>query len=114
MPKLIQLYIRQVLTGFAISAAFVGALMYLNVANLWHLVSHTSGGTIAVIMLWVFNGIVFSGVQFAIAIMGMAQKSDDDRGGRGKSIPTHLGAPIPVPVMAKQNSKVDRQLGNRR
>jgi len=37
MPKLISLYIRQVAIGFAISAAFVGMLLYFNVANLWQL-----------------------------------------------------------------------------
>lgn len=84
MPQLVRLYIRQVIVGFILSAVFVGLLMGLNVANLWHLVTHTSGGWIALIMLWVFNGIVFAGVQFGISVMRMTR--DDDDIGRGKRI----------------------------
>ncbi len=84
MPKLVRLYIQQVIVGFLLSASFVGLLLWLNVANLWHLVTHTQGGWIAVAMLWVFNGIVFAGVQFGIAVMRMAR--DEDDAGRGKRI----------------------------
>ena len=82
MPKLVRLYIFQVLIGFGLSAIFVGLLLYLNVANLWHLVSTTSGGMVAVVMLVIFNGIVFAGVQFSITIMHMA---GDDKPGGGKT-----------------------------
>lgn len=84
MPELVRLYIRQVAIGFVLSGTFVGLLMWLNVANLWHLVTHTSGGWIAVLMLWVFNGIVFAGVQFGISVMRMGKDDDDDS--RGKRI----------------------------
>ncbi len=84
MPKLVRLYIRQVIIGFLLSAAFVGLLLGFNVANLRHLVGHTAGGAIAVVMLWVFNGIVFAGVQFGISIMRMTRDEDDI--GRGKRV----------------------------
>ncbi|RYH12073.1 hypothetical protein [Tropicimonas sp. IMCC6043] len=84
MPKLVRLYIRQVAIGYLLSAVFVALLLSLNVVNLWHLVTHTSGGWIAVLMLFIFNGIVFAGVQFGISIMRMA--SDDEDSGRGKRI----------------------------
>ncbi|MDV7143192.1 hypothetical protein R3X27_10920 [Tropicimonas sp. TH_r6] len=84
MPKLVRLYIRQVLIGYLISAAFVSLLMWFNVGNLWHLVTHTSGGWIALLMLFIFNGVVFAGVQFGISIMRMAE--DDNDAGRGKRI----------------------------
>ena len=58
--------------GLALSAVFVGLLLWLNVANLWHLVSTSPIGWVAVAMLLVFNTLVFSGVQFAIAVMRMA------------------------------------------
>ena len=80
MPQLIRLYIRQVIAGFGISALFVGALLYYNVAGLWGLVSNSDVGIIAVLMLFMFNGIVFAGVQFSIAIMWM--NDDTPRGGR--------------------------------
>ncbi|MBO9406032.1 hypothetical protein J7399_01225 [Shimia sp. R9_1] len=97
MPKLISLYIRQVAIGFALSAVFVGMLMYFNVANLWHLVSSSSEGAIALVVMWVLNGIVFAGVQFGIAIMRL---KDDDQPGGGKRqmMPVMLAEPVPVKV----------------
>lgn len=88
MPKLIKLYITHVLIGFAISAAFVGVLLWFNVANLWHLVSHDDAGLLAVVILWFANGIVFAGVQFAIAVMGL--KQDDDQSGGKRQLLTFL------------------------
>ncbi len=92
MPALVRLYIRNVIVGFALSAVFVGALLWLNVANLWHLISTSPQGWIAVVMLFVFNGIVFAGVQFAIVIMRMEQKDDDSTGGRKAPV----GAAVPA------------------
>ncbi len=91
MPALVRLYILNVFIGFALSAVFVAALLWLNVANLWHLISTSPAGWIALAMLWVFNGIVFSGVQFAIAIMRMEDKGS--RGGRGKRVPVATTRP---------------------
>ncbi|SEO20425.1 hypothetical protein SAMN04490248_102238 [Salinihabitans flavidus] len=95
MPRLVKLYIQQVLVGFGLSAVFVGLLLWLDVANLWHLVTHTSGGMIAVVMLWVFNGIVFAGVQFSISIMRMG-RDEDGGGGRRAPEPVLLAEPVPV------------------
>lgn len=91
MPALVRLYIRNVAIGFALSAVFVGALLGLNVANLWHLVSTSPQGWIAVLMLFVFNGIVFAGVQFAIAIMRM---EDRGAGGGGRRAPFVTNIPV--------------------
>lgn len=85
MPDLVRLYIRNVAVGFALSAIFVGALLGLNVANLWHLVSTSPMGWVAGLMLFVFNGIVFAGVQFGIVIMRMGDRGGD--GGRGRRMP---------------------------
>lgn len=103
MPKLIRLYITQVFTGFGLSAIFVSLLLYFNVANLWHLVSNTSGGLIAVVMLFMFNGIVFAGVQFAITIMRLAQ-DDTPKGGKRGYLPVNQGEMIPVRIEAPRNS----------
>ena len=84
MPKLVRLYIRQVIIGYLLSAVFVALLLAFNIGNLWHLVTHANGGWIAAFMLFVFNGIVFAGVQFGISVMRMAR--DDDDTGRGKRI----------------------------
>jgi hypothetical protein len=100
MPKLIRLYITQVLIGFAIAAVFVGVLLALNVANLWHLVTHSDMGVLAVVVLWLSNGVVFSGVQFAISVMRMADPDDgDDKGGKRDAVFDE-----PVRVTAAQNT----------
>ncbi|MGX9349796.1 hypothetical protein ACS3QZ_01210 [Shimia sp. W99] len=101
MPKLIRLYITQVIAGFGLSALFVGLLLYANVGNLWHLVSTTSGGIVAVVMLWVFNGIVFAGVQFGITIMRMAG-DDTPGGGKRDYLPVMPREMAPVKVAAKR------------
>ncbi|HDR29754.1 hypothetical protein [Rhodovulum sp.] len=102
MPTLISLYIRQTIIGFILSFVFVALLLHFNVASLWHLVTHVSGGWLAAVLLFLFNGIVFSGVQFGIAVMSMAR--DENDGSRGRRQPERVRglaealAPIPVPV----------------
>lgn len=94
MPHLVRLYIRHTVIGFAIAGAFTALLFWLNVANLWHLVTHTSEGPLAAFLLFMFNGIVFSGVQFGIAVMRMADS--DQGGGRRQRL-----EPVPIPVRAE-------------
>jgi predicted branched-subunit amino acid permease len=98
MPDLVKMYIRQCAIGFLLSAIFVGLLLYFNVVNLWHLVTHTDVGILAIFLMWLFNGIVFAGVQFGIAIMLMKYDDDDDDDDhRGR--PIHL-TPIRVEATA--------------
>jgi hypothetical protein len=99
MPALVRLYIKNVLIGFLLSAIFVAALLWFDVANLWHLISTSPVGWIAVTMLFVFNGIVFGGVQFAIVIMRMARPGDGPHG--GMRVDT---VPAPVRLMASVRS----------
>ena len=94
MPHLIKLYIRQVIIGYAVSAVFVASLMWFDIANLWSLISGSPVGWLALLMLWVFNGIVFAGVQFALALP-KSHGEDDDRG-RHDAMPVVLAEPVPV------------------
>ena len=48
MPDHIKFILRHAFVGFILALVFVAALLYLNVANLWHLVTHTAEGPIAV------------------------------------------------------------------
>lgn len=98
MPELVRLYIRNVLIGLMLSAVFVAALLYFNVGSLWHLVSATKEGPIAVVMLLVFNTVVFAGVQFAIAVMRMAEP--EDGGDKGLRSPEPVAEPVLIPVVA--------------
>lgn len=82
MPQLVRLYIGQVLIGFGLSAIFVAGLLWADVARLRSLIMATQGGWMALFLLFFFNGLVFAGVQFAIKIMGMAEKPEPPSGGR--------------------------------
>lgn len=93
-PDLIKLYIKSCAIGFGAAAVFVGLLLAFDVVGLWGLVSGSSAGIVAVLMMWVFNGIVFAGVQFGISIMAMSDDDDDDQGGTRS--PVLLAEPIPV------------------
>lgn len=81
MPKIFRVYMIQCAIGFAVAGVFTAAILWFNVANLWHLVTHSDVGLLAIIVFWVLNGIVFGGVQFAIYIMLGAEPQD--KGPRG-------------------------------
>lgn len=106
MPALVSLYIRNIVFGFLLAIVFVGSLLWMDVAHLWHLVSSSPMGWVAVIMLVVFNGIVFSGVQFAIAVMRMAYP--EDGGPRGPRAPVTPAQPVLAPASA---ARTDRRHG---
>lgn len=95
MTKLVRLYLINIALGFALAAVFVAILLWFDVAGLRGLVTGTKGGMIAVFMLVFFNGLVFSGVQFAIRIMMMAE---DDAPGGGLRDPQSIADPVRVRV----------------
>ena len=83
MPKLIRLYIVNVAIGFGLSAAFLALLITFDVAGLGRLILGSDMGLVAALMIFLFQGVVFAGVQFAIAVVRMAEDGDDSgpRGG---------------------------------
>lgn len=105
MPQLVRLYITQVAFGFAVAAAFVFALVALDVGGIGHLVLNSDMGLVAALMLWVFHGVVFAGVQFAIAVMALAE----DEGPRGG-----LRELIPVRVEVQSKARPGQRPMNRR
>jgi len=105
MPKLVRLYIRNVFWGFGLSIGFVSALLYLNVANLWHLISTSPVGWIALVMLVFFNGVVFAGVQFAITVMRMESEDETPPGGRRVPVATTIPARVAVAAEAPRDRR---------
>ncbi|MCG7492979.1 hypothetical protein [Thalassobius sp. Cn5-15] len=103
MPKLIRLYITNVLIGFAIAAAFVAMLLWFNLGNLGSLVANSDVGLLAVFLLWFSNGIIFAGVQFGIAVMKL--KEDEPKSGGGRAVRVDLTKPVRV----MQETAVKRQ-----
>ncbi|NJM83395.1 MAG: hypothetical protein HC844_13715 [Tabrizicola sp.] len=82
MPELIRLYLFSIGVGFALAAGFTGILVWQDVAGIGHLILGSDIGWIAAVMMVIFNGIVFSGVQFGIRVMRMGE-DDGPRGGCG-------------------------------
>jgi hypothetical protein len=101
-PKLIKLYIKSCAIGFVLSAIFVAVMLGFDVMGLGGLVVRSDVGFVAVLMMWILNGVVFAGVQFAYVIMSMADDDDDDddepRGGLRARAPVFLAEPIPIRV----------------
>ncbi|MBL4629269.1 MAG: hypothetical protein JKY00_14775 [Roseicyclus sp.] len=98
MPDHMRLILRHAAYGGVIAMAFIGALLVLNVGNLWHLVTHTTGGPLALVVMTVFCWITFGSVQIGIRIMTMG----DDKGGGGTRAPEPLPLPIPLRVETRR------------
>lgn len=81
LPRLVRLYLVNIVIGFGLALVFTGLLIGLDVAGLGRLVRAVPAGWIAVLMLIVFNTVLFAGVQFAIAVMRMADDGTPPRGG---------------------------------
>ncbi|MBE2277111.1 MAG: hypothetical protein IAE87_12565 [Rhodobacteraceae bacterium] len=109
MPRLIRLYILSIAIGFALSALFVGIVIWQDVAGLGRLILASGVGWIAALMMLMFFGILFSGVQFAIRIMMMAGGDDGPRGGLRQHVfhmPARAAAPAPAPTAAAKPGAV--------
>ncbi len=104
MTQLVSLYVRSVAIGFGVAAAFTAGLVWFDVAGLGHLILGSDLGWVAAAMMVVFNGIVFSAVQFAVSIMNMAEQDDTPRGG----LRDHAEL-IPIKVEATAPSRSNRR-----
>ncbi len=105
MPKLVKVYIQQVLIGFGLSAIFTGILIYFDIGNLQRLLFGSSDGLLGLFLVFFFNGLVFAGVQFAIRIMRMGYEEDDDDDDDDRGTPVRYTDPIPVPIAVREGSR---------
>jgi hypothetical protein len=96
MPDHIRFILRHAAFGLIIALGFVGMLLAFDVAGLWHLVTHTAEGPIALLMLVVFCTITFGSAQIGYKIMTMAEDEDDDQGGKRDGVYTFDAIPVPV------------------
>ena len=73
MPRVFRLYLLSAVNGFGIALIFVVLILVFDIANLRHLILTSDIGVMATVAFWVFNGIVFSGVQVALALSQMVR-----------------------------------------
>ncbi len=94
----IRFILRHAAIGVGISFAFTGMILYFNVGNLWHLVTHTAEGPVAVLMLLVFGTITFGSAQIGYKIMTLREEDDEPKGGRRDALPVLDALPARVPT----------------
>lgn len=82
MPHLVRFLMRHALIGVGLGALFVGALVLLDVARLGTLMTQSSSGLIALIVLTGAVGLTFGSVQMGFAIMLMGE--DEQTPGQGR------------------------------
>ncbi|MEJ6402534.1 hypothetical protein [Yoonia sp. 2307UL14-13] len=100
-PDLMRLYLRHCAVGFALSAIFVGLILYFDIARIGSLIAGSDVGYLALFLLWFFNGTIFGSVQFAISIMLNAEDDDEDDGPPGGML---------VPIRVSNNGTKSRRL----
>ena len=109
MPELVRLYIRSVAIGFAISIVFAALLIWRDVMGIGHLIMGSNVGWIAVLMLVVFNGIIFAAVQFGLRVMMMAE--DDEGPKDGHKLRATRAVPTTIPAVVPARSRADAGRG---
>jgi len=100
MPDHIRFILRHAAFGVVIALAFVGMLLAFDVAGLWHLVTHTAEGPIALAVLVVLCSITFGSAQIGYKIMTLGKDTDDDHRGRRDAIPARSAMLLPIRVRA--------------
>lgn len=96
MPRLVRMMLTHGAIGLGLGAGFAALILWLDVAGLGGLVARSPDGWLAVLMLTLFSGITFGGVQIGIAVMRMAEPDDDDPFG-GKRDTVRADDPLPDP-----------------
>jgi len=102
MPDHIRMILKHGLIGFGISVAFTAMILVFNIGNLWHLVTHTTEGPVAVAMLIIFGTVTFGSAQIGYMIMSMGEDEDDDQGGKRDALP--VADPVAIPINAQGRS----------
>jgi len=72
--QIIRFAIRHSVFGFCLSAVFVTALIWADVAQLRTLFAASPVGWLAALMLFFFTGLTFASVQLGIAIMQLGRE----------------------------------------
>jgi len=103
MPDHIRFILRHAAYGFVIALAFVGMLLAFDVAGLWHLVTHTAEGPIALAVLVVLCTITFGSAQIGYKIMTLGDRDDDDH--RGRRHPMPVRAPMLIPIRIRSDDR---------
>lgn len=98
MAHLIEKYLKHAVIGFGVAGALVAVLFWMDSGQLRPIVALSGSVWLAAAVMWFGVGVVFSGVQCALA--ANAGKDDDDgspRGGGRRDHP-HNAQVVPIPI----------------
>ena len=80
MPVL-RFFALQVAIGFGIAALLLAALLLADLGGIGSLLRSTNAGVWPALLFWLFTGLTFGAVQFAVALgLAAEEKPGDDRG----------------------------------
>ena len=106
MLQIVRTYIGHAATGFAIAAALVALLFWLDTGQLKQVVALSGSVWLAAALMWLGVGAVFTWVQFAIT--KRTGHDDDDtgpRGGGGRRGDPREGDMIPIRAEARARQR---------
>lgn len=97
MTSHFRLFLRQLPTGFALSAAVASVMLSADLAGVWQLATSSEHGLVGLAALVAFNGLLFTLVLFAI---GMVLRGMERRPATGRR---HLPARAAIPIYAPRD-----------
>ncbi len=102
MQNIDRTYARHAATGFALAAALVAMLFWLDTGQLHQIVALSGNVWTAAALMWLGIGAVFAGLKCAMARSGGNDDDDDGpRGGGGSRGMQQRGDMIPIRVPAR-------------
>ncbi len=69
--------LRHAMIGFALSALFVGAVLWSNAFGLGHLLLAAAGHPLPLLLLWFFTGLTMGSIQMGVAVMALGDQDED-------------------------------------
>ena len=87
MPALVRLYLRSILWGILLGTAFTALVILIDIAGLRRLMLETTKGYLAIALMVGFSALLFSAVQFGIAVMRMAENPHQTKPPGANAIP---------------------------
>jgi hypothetical protein len=105
MPDLVKFMLKHAAIGAIAAVVFVGLILWFDIMHIRHLVTHSPGGYLALVVLTALFTITFSSVQMGVAIMALGEEEDEDQDGGGTGSGVLAQEPIAIPIPVEPTSR---------